>query len=104
MMKLQVKLLLLPILICSIPVAAANINSKDSLTICRKAIQADAEDNTHYKFNRKTATSVKKEQFTHWINATEITETEKTPIKVLCETSRDGTLLAIEFKPGRWKM
>ena len=103
MMKLQAILLWLPLLAVSETVSAININSKDSLTICRNAILADAGE-TQYKFNRKTATSVKKEQFTHWINVIEISETDKVPVKVLCETSRDGTLLTIEFKPGRWKI
>ena len=102
-MKIHAVLLMLSTCTTIATAAPVKINSKDSLTICTDAILADAGE-LRYKFSRKTATSVKKEQFTHWINATEIDGSDKTPVKVLCETSRDGNILSIEFKPGRWKM
>ncbi len=83
---------------------ADRVNSKESLRLCKSAMESDLAEGTHYKFKRKTATSVESDRFTHWINVYEISANQKAPKKLLCETSRTGEVLVLQIKPGKWKI
>ena len=84
--------------------AAERINSKESLRLCKDAMQAELPEGTRYKFKRNSATSVESDRYKHWINVLEISAEEKTSKKLLCETSRSGEILVFTIKPGSWKI
>ncbi len=88
----------------SLAMADANVNSKESMRLCKSAMEADLSEGTSYKFKRKTATSVEIDRFKHWINFLEISQSEKHSKKLLCETSRSGEVLVLQVKPGKWKI
>ncbi|MFL0804793.1 MAG: hypothetical protein K6L81_13840 [Agarilytica sp.] len=88
----------------SLAMADTHVNSKESMRLCKSAMEADLADGTSYKFKRKTATSVEIDRFKHWINFLEISEAEKSSKKLLCETSRSGEVLVLQVKPGKWKI
>ncbi|WP_086933266.1 hypothetical protein [Agarilytica rhodophyticola] len=84
--------------------AGEKVNSKQSLRLCKTAMQEKLPENMSYKFKRNPATSVEKDRYKHWVNVLEISDSDRVAKKVLCETSRTGEVLAIEVQPGRWKM
>lgn len=83
--------------------SSQKINSKESLRICKSAVEAELADGESMKFARKAATSVEAGIFKHWINATQLTNNEKSSVKVLCETSRTGEVVTMQMEEGRWK-
>ncbi len=84
--------------------AGDRVNSKESLRLCKSAMEADVPEGTMVKFKRGAATSVSSSSFKHWINVVEISGTEKNAKKLRCETSRSGEILVLEIKPGRWRL
>lgn len=93
------------ILLLSAAVSAeTRLNSKESVKLCQQSIVSDAGATVEYKFNRKVATSAKRDSFIHRINATEISEDGKELLKITCKTSRSGEILSVEMKPGNWSM
>jgi len=84
--------------------ASEKINSRESLRLCKNAMEADMPEGTKYKFKRNTATSVEPDRYKHWINFLEINGKAKNMKKLLCETSREGEILVMEIKEGRWKI
>ncbi|VUD40537.1 hypothetical protein TDB9533_00284 [Thalassocella blandensis] len=102
-------MLVVGVLCCAVNAAAESrdasqkINSKESLRICKSAVEGDLDAGKEIKFRRKTATSVEADVFKHWINATEISDGDKTSVKVLCETSRTGEVVNMTLEEGRWK-
>lgn len=102
-MKSHVVLVTLLLFCQSLWAEDVRINSKESLERCKHAVAAQADD-LEYSFSRKSATSVKSDFFKHWINATEREGSEKSSVKILCETSRTGEVLSLLVKPGRWNI
>lgn len=96
--------LLLMALFAGTAYGESKINSKESLRLCKSAMESDLPEGTRYKFKRKTATSVESDRFKHWINVLEVNETEKQSKKLRCETSRSGEVLVLEIRPGKWKI
>lgn len=83
--------------------AGEKINSKESLRVCKAALSEEQQkQGVEYKVKRKTATSVDKDAFKHWINVVETKAGEKSSIKVLCQTSRTGEVLELTKEAGRW--
>ncbi|MFT5084233.1 MAG: hypothetical protein ACI9Y1_002286 [Lentisphaeria bacterium] len=96
---------LLAALCVSVDVSAeARVNSKESLRVCKSAIEADAREGQSYKIKRKAVSSVRSDRFTHRFNAVQMDAEGKISLKVMCETSRSGELLVLELKPGNWKI
>lgn len=84
--------------------AADKVNSKQSLRVCKSALESDLNEGSQYKFKRDAATSVEAQRYKHWFNVVEKSDEGKMALKVLCETSRTGDVLVLEIKPGRWKI
>lgn len=84
--------------------SADKINSKESLRICKSALNEDAGDEVQLKIKRKTATSVESSKFKHWFNVVEMRDGEKASKKLRCETTRTGELLVIYSEPGKWRI
>jgi len=84
--------------------AGERVNSKESLRMCKSAMEAKTGAGMRYKFKRNSATSVDADRYTHWINLLEISDTGKSQMKLLCKTSRSGEILELEVKPGKWKI
>ncbi len=95
---------ILMMLLGAFAIADTHVNSKESMRLCKSAMEADLAEGTSYKFKRKTATSVEIDRFKHWINFVEISQSEKSSKKLLCETSRSGEVLVLQVKPGKWKI
>ena len=83
---------------------AKKVNSKESLRACKDSLNADLSEGARYKFKRNSATSVYPDRYKHLMNVVEFSDNGKTSLKVRCETTRTGEILAIDLKPGRWKI
>ncbi len=83
--------------------AAERVNSKESLRLCKSAVEKDAGDSA-IKFKHKTATSVDSGHYVHYINLLEKSESGKESKKLMCKTTRTGEIVSLEIKPGRWKI
>ena len=83
--------------------AAERVNSKESLRLCKSAVEQDVTEAT-VKFKKKTATSVDSEFYTHYINMLEKNDAGKASKKLLCKTTRTGEVVELDIKPGRWKI
>lgn len=83
--------------------AAERVNSKESLRLCKSAVEQDA-GNVSVKFKHKTATSVESEHYIHYINILEKSDGGKESKKLMCKTTRTGKVVELDIKPGRWKI
>ncbi len=84
--------------------AGDKINSKESLRVCKSAASEKLAEGSSYKFKRRSATEVESDRYKHWINVYEISANDKQAKKLMCETSRTGELLSLEFDAGQWRI
>lgn len=82
---------------------ANRVNSKDSIKACKAHLLQQHAEGVTIKFKNKSATAVDNNKYTHRLNAVQIHADGRESLKVLCETTRSGSVVTLDVQSGRWK-
>jgi|MEHZ01.5.fsa_nt_MEHZ011451974.1_17 hypothetical protein len=85
-----------------------SLNAVQGMDACKFHIESlyaqNYAEDVDLSFQREAGTSIRGGHFKYWINASAQINSERSPVRFLCEVTRTGELVELIEEDGRWSI